>query len=263
MNLSFIGAGNVALSLARSLENAGNSVVEVFSRTPNKAKEFVSYLYNARVQEHLDFSDSKAQVFFLCIPENAYPQVLPELLLPKYATLVLVSGCFSLMEATLLFDPNRESSNAIGVLYPVQRFLPGKAIKWEDLPICVEGLTEEVQMQMAGLAKSISSVLYAVSTEERKKIHLACLMAGTFTQLLWEQAQALLHSIELDQSLIEPLLKSQLAGFLQQQAFSSKLEKQQFADGRLAYEQQTMLEGKEMQEIYQQMLHLIRRNQTP
>jgi pyrroline-5-carboxylate reductase len=69
--ISFIGAGNVTWHIAKALENAGNSVQEVFSREPSKAKEVVSYLYNAKVHEDLDFSDSAATVFFLCVPESA------------------------------------------------------------------------------------------------------------------------------------------------------------------------------------------------
>lgn len=66
MKISFIGAGNVAWHLSQAFENAGNSVQEVFSRDPKKAKELSSFLYNARVQEHLDFSESASEVF-LCV----------------------------------------------------------------------------------------------------------------------------------------------------------------------------------------------------
>jgi 3-hydroxyisobutyrate dehydrogenase-like beta-hydroxyacid dehydrogenase len=40
--ISFIGAGNVTWHIAKALENAGNSVQEVFSREPSKANEVVS-----------------------------------------------------------------------------------------------------------------------------------------------------------------------------------------------------------------------------
>jgi 3-hydroxyisobutyrate dehydrogenase-like beta-hydroxyacid dehydrogenase len=40
MKISFIGAGNVAWHLSQALENAGNSVQEIFSRDPKKAKEY-------------------------------------------------------------------------------------------------------------------------------------------------------------------------------------------------------------------------------
>ena len=39
MEISFIGAGNVAWHLSRALENAGNSVNEIFSRNPENAQE--------------------------------------------------------------------------------------------------------------------------------------------------------------------------------------------------------------------------------
>ena len=135
--ISFIGAGNVTWHIAKALENAGNSVQEVFSREPSKAKDLVSYLYNAKVQEDLDFSESAATVFFLCVPETAYSEVLKELLLPKYATLVLVTGTFSLAEANLLYDPARESTNQMGVFFPVQHLESGRRIKLDNMPICL------------------------------------------------------------------------------------------------------------------------------
>lgn len=129
MNISFIGSGHVAWHLSQALENAGHSVQEVFSRDPAKAKDLVSYLYNAKVQEHLDFSESKSSVFFFCVPELAYPTVLKELILPKYATLLLVSGTVLLSEASIWYDPARESTNQLAIFFPYSIYkAEGKSI---------------------------------------------------------------------------------------------------------------------------------------
>ena len=211
--ISFIGAGNVTWHIAKALENAGNSVQEVFSREPSKAKDLVSYLYNAKVHEDLDFSESAATVFFLCVPESAYPEVLKELLLPKYATLVLVSGTFSLAEANLLYDPARESTNQMGVFFPVQHLEAGRRIKLDQMPICLEVLVEETQNTLVALAKDITDAMYLVNGEERKKIHKAMLLAGVLTQNLWSHAQELLQSIELEPSLLHGLVQQHVQAF--------------------------------------------------
>jgi len=191
MKISFIGAGNVAWHLSQALENAGNSVQEVFSRDPKKAKELGSFLYNARVQEHLDFSESSAEVFFMCIPESAYPQVLPELLLPKYGILVLVSGTAQLAESMLLYDPLRESMNQIGVFFPVQHVLTGRKLNLSNTPICVEVLVEETETILLALAKDVSDSIYLVNGEERKKNPFGDVDGGYFYAATMEPGESI------------------------------------------------------------------------
>jgi hypothetical protein len=256
--ISFIGAGHVAWHLSQALENAGHSVQEVFSRNPAKAKDVVSYLYNAQVQEHLDFSESTSTVFFLCIPESAYSLVLPELLLPKYATLVLVAGTTSLTESLIQYDPLRESTNQLGVFFPVQHLQAERKISLSHTPICLEVLVEETEALLVHLAKDISDSIYLVNGEERKRIHLAMLMAGVFTQQLWLQAQALLESIELDKQLIQGLMQNYTQAFFANQVLASNQELAKLQDTRISLDHQSLLEKPEMREIYRNMVELIR-----
>lgn len=258
MKISFLGAGNVAWHLSQAFENAGNSVQEVFSRDPKKAKELVSYLYNARVQEHLDFSESSSEVFFVCVPESAYAQVLPELILPKYGILVLVSGTAQLAESMLLYDPLRESMNQIGIFFPVQHVLTGRKINLSNTPICVEVLVEETETTLLALAKDVSDVIYTVNSDERKKIHLATLLAGTFTQLLWNQAKELIISIDLEPQLIQGLVENYMKSFFSNHPISFSDEASKLQDGRVMIDQKALMARHEMQEIFKQMVALIK-----
>lgn len=260
IKISFIGAGNVAWHLSQALENAGNSVQEVFSRDPEKARDVVSYLYNARVQEHLDFSESTSTVFFVCVPESAYAQVLPELLLPKYATLILVAGTVSLTEAMIQYDPLRESTNQVGVFFPVQHLQAERKISLSNVPICLESLVEETEATLVHLAKDITKTIYLVNGEERKKIHLAMLMAGLFTQQLWLQAQTLLESIELDKSLIQGVVQNYVQAFFANQTLHADQDIAKLNDSRVVFDQQAFMPRVEMQEIYKNMLALIKSN---
>jgi predicted short-subunit dehydrogenase-like oxidoreductase (DUF2520 family) len=259
MKISFIGAGNVAWNLAPALENAGHSVQEVFSRNPEKAKKLISILYNAQLQEHLDFSESTANIFFVCVPETAYAQVLPELLLPKYATLILVSTSFPLMEAASLYDPNRESTNQIGVFYPIQFFQIDRKINLTKTPICLETNSEETQAILIQLAKDIADLVYLVNSEERKRIHLASLMAGLFTRQLLDQAKDLLGEIELDTSLVSSLVTNQINAYFSGHKPKKESELLQLPNSRLTLDFLDMIKTDEMQEVYKNLVRSIKR----
>lgn len=257
MNISFIGSGHVAWHLTQALENAGHSVQEVFSRDPAKAKDLVSYLYNAKVQEHLDFSESKSTVFFFCVPDNAYSTVLKELILPKYATLLLVSGTVLLAEASIWYDPARESTNQIAIFFPVQHLQSGRKINLGHMPICLEVMVEETEQVLVQLARDITDAMYLVNGEERKKIYLSMLLAGIFTQQLWAEASRLLHSIELDTSLLQGLIQNYVQSYFNNLPVSNQIEANALQDGRLMFEQQGFLSTVELQEVYRNMVQQI------
>ncbi|MFM1914051.1 MAG: hypothetical protein RIR51_1904 [Bacteroidota bacterium] len=258
MEISFIGAGNVAWHLSRALENAGNSVNEIFSRNPENAQELASFLFKADIQEDLDFSNSPSEIFFVCIPELAYSQVLPELILPENSTLVLVTGTYNLSEALFQFDPNRETNVQVGIIYPLHSFVKRKNISLLNVPLFIEASHRDMHGILFTLAKQISNVLYEVSPEERKKIHLASLFSSEFSRFLWEQSKSLLKDLDLDQTLLEPLLKAQIAGFMNDVPQELSALKNHYSDDNLYYQQRIMLEGRELQEIYNQMIQIIR-----
>ena len=70
-NIAIIGSGNVAWHLAPELENAGHRVVEVFSRDPKNGKALIKRLYNAEQNFTTDFSASEAEIFIMCISDDA------------------------------------------------------------------------------------------------------------------------------------------------------------------------------------------------
>ncbi len=261
MKISFIGAGNAAWQLSRSFENAGNSVIEVFSRHATHARDLVQYLYNAHIQEDLDFSESTSSVFFLCIPESAYPQVLHELILPKDATLVLVTGHYSIAEATALYDPAFENNNPIGVLYPVQYLQKGINTKLDDSLICIEGSTPQTEALLSAFGKSLSKVVYAVTEEERRKIHLSALLTGDFTRILWEKAEELMKSIELESNLLQPLIKNHLAHLNQHFPYLNRAEKDFLSQARFVKELESHLKGAEFTEIIEHFAKMIKKGE--
>src|SRR6476620_11256753 len=94
--ITIIGAGNVAWHLSQALEDAGHSIQEVYSRNHSNAKKLCAKLYDAFPSEDLDFSDSKAQVYIIAVPDDAIENVTTELRVPNKSIVVHTSGTKSL-----------------------------------------------------------------------------------------------------------------------------------------------------------------------
>src|SRR5687767_8919901 len=92
MNVSFIGAGNLAWHLAPALDNSDFPVKEVYSRDPKNAEALVERLYESRVQPSLDFSFSSSRIFIIAVADDAIVDVVQEIILPEDAILLHTSG---------------------------------------------------------------------------------------------------------------------------------------------------------------------------
>ncbi|MFC0185286.1 Predicted oxidoreductase, contains short-chain dehydrogenase (SDR) and DUF2520 domains [Pseudarcicella hirudinis] len=207
MKISFIGSGNVAWHLSWALDNAGHAVQEVYSRDIKNAKELARRLYNAKVQKDLNFAESLAEVFFLCVSDDAIEEVLQQLVLPENAKVIHTSGTKSLSVLDKYANVFSDVPVEIGVFYPLQTFSKSFSIDFSQIPICVEAENEIVENLLITLAQDISDVVYEVNSEERKVLHVGAVFACNFTNHLLGLAQEMLKDNDLDFKLLQPLIK--------------------------------------------------------
>jgi predicted short-subunit dehydrogenase-like oxidoreductase (DUF2520 family) len=206
MKISFIGAGNVSWHLSKALENAGHGVEEVFSRNNKNAEELTKHLYNAKVQQNLNFSKSKAQVFFLCVTDDSMIEVVKQLVLPEGSMLIHTSGSKSLGELDELLRINSDVTIKSGVFYPLQTFSKNHSVNFTEVPICIESEEEDVEKVLITLGQDISDVTYMVNSEERRTLHVAAVFACNFTNHLWGIAQEIVKDNDLEFDLLKPLI---------------------------------------------------------
>jgi predicted short-subunit dehydrogenase-like oxidoreductase (DUF2520 family) len=204
LKLALIGSGQVATHLGKALETAGHQITEVFSRSLNHADLLARQLYQASPTTHPDFSHSQAQVFLLCVADDAYAELLPRLVFPKGAIVAHTSGSLPM----LLLAPY---ALKFGVLYPLQTFSRHQALDLAQVPFCIEASDEQVRASLRGLAGDLSRSVYDVSTAERQSLHLAAVFACNFANHLLTIAQQLLAEQELDFALLHPLVRETLA----------------------------------------------------
>lgn len=199
-HISFIGAGNVAWHLAPALENMGHFVNEVYTPDGKSAKKLVGNLYNAKIKQSLDFSDSVSQIFILAVPDDAIQSIAQEIKLPEQSLLVHTSGSKGLdvMEYS--------SAAATGVFYPLQTFSKSKKLNFEEIPFLLESENKEALKILNSLAKSLSKNIQIVSSSQRKQMHLAAVFACNFTNHMMSISDKIMKNAHLDFSLLHPLV---------------------------------------------------------
>lgn len=209
MDVSFIGAGNLAWHLAPALDNAGHVVREVYSRNPRRAEDLTERLYQADVKASLDFSTSKSRLFIIATSDDAIGDVAMSIVLPDNALLIHCSGAQPL---SLLHYAATEHT---GVLYPLQTFSKSKRVDFKTIPLFVECSTEESEKQLLVIARSLSQQVRKTTSEERKALHVAAVFASNFPNHMLAIAKSILKANRLEFDLVKPLIQETMTKALQ------------------------------------------------
>lgn len=208
MNITFIGAGNVAWHLAPALENAGHQVNEVVSRQLSHARQLVSLLYDARPRTNLNLTDSPSELFVLTVPDDALPDVCSRLVLPENAIVVHTSGSRSLDDLNGWMQVYSDVPARTGVFYPLQTFSRSQnPLDFDGIPICIEATDPDTEAKLVTLGQEISSIVYLVNSAERRILHLSAVFACNFTNHLLAVAQNLTEAHDLEFDLLKPLIR--------------------------------------------------------
>ncbi|MBO3698968.1 Rossmann-like and DUF2520 domain-containing protein [Roseivirga sp. E12] len=198
--IAILGTGNVAWHLSRTLENSGHVISHIYDRDIAKAEKFAMDYFNASTGDKLDFSALNASLFIMAISDDSIEEVAQELELPDNSTLVHTSGTVPLNALGYTQTHN------IGVFYPLQTFSKGKDLDFTNIPICIEGESEETIELLRGIANSISHSVHILNSSQRKVIHLSAVFACNFTNHMFTVSKEILASNDLNFELLKPLI---------------------------------------------------------
>lgn len=193
-----IGAGNVAHHLAPALLRAGMNLCQIYSRTLESARDL------GRKTGITYTSDTFAvypdgDIYIFCVSDDALLSVFKSLRINEDALILHTSGSVPLD----IFKPYRQN---YGVLYPLQTFSKTRNLDFGEIPLCIEAPDKEVLKTIGQIADKLSSKVYEISSEKRKKLHLAAVLANNFTNHLYYMAGKLLEKEDLDFNLLRPLI---------------------------------------------------------
>jgi predicted short-subunit dehydrogenase-like oxidoreductase (DUF2520 family) len=197
MNIVCIGSGNVAIHLAKALNIAGHSIIQVWSKTLENAV-LMADQYGASAISDLDQIISHADLYLVAVKDDGI-SAIGNSLKDVSGLVVHTSGAtdLSMLSAT----------GRYGVLYPLQTFSKSRAVDFRKIPLCIEAQAENDLSILKDLAAQISDLIYLVDSKQRRVLHLAAVFACNFTNHLYEIGFEILKDNDLDFSILKPLIE--------------------------------------------------------
>ena len=171
MRVVFVGAGNLATRLSLEMRKSGMSIGQVYSHTSEHAKILADELgcgWTVVPEEIVE--DADLYVFSLkdAVLQDVIARVKPN------------NGLWVHTAGSMPMDVFRGHAHRYGVLYPMQTFSKDCPVDFKEIPVFVEASTPDVLAQTEQLARSVSDRVEEMSTERRRRLHLAAVFACNF-----------------------------------------------------------------------------------
>lgn len=200
MNISIIGAGNLATHLAPALAAAGHTIVGVYSRTMESASVLARNLGNEQLAtDELELL-STADVYIISVKDDAVESIVerwPE----KFRNGIVVHTA-----GTLPMDLISRASAHFGVLYPMQTFSKNKAVDFSKIPIFIEGNDKTTKDVLTTMASSVSETVIELSSKDRKFLHIAAVFSCNFVNHMIALGYEILEQKGIPPTVLLPLI---------------------------------------------------------
>lgn len=193
-----IGAGNVAHHLAPALLKAGLNLCQIYSRSIESARELgkkTGITYTADV--FAVYPDCDVYVF--CVSDDALLPLFKSIRINKEALVLHTSG-------SIPMTVFHSCAKNYGVLYPLQTFSKKRVLNFREIPLCIEASNAFSYEAVSAIARSLSDQVKDISSDKRKKLHLAAVFANNFANHLYGLAGKMLEKEGLDFALLRPLI---------------------------------------------------------
>jgi predicted short-subunit dehydrogenase-like oxidoreductase (DUF2520 family) len=194
LEIVIIGSGNVAQHLIKAFKKSTKiEVVQAFSRN----KETLSHLLSAS-KITSDFSELKeVSLYIIAVSDNAVVEVSSKI---PFTNKVVLHTSGSIAITAL------DSKNIRGAFYPVQTFSKAKNVDFKTIPICIETEQETMYDVLDTVAHSISGIVYKITSEQRKALHVAAVFVNNFVNHLYQIGNEICIENKIDFEILKPLI---------------------------------------------------------
>lgn len=197
MKIVLIGSGNVATVLGRLCQKNGHEVIQVMSRHTDNAKKLAEEL-GCAYDNYDGKTDTTADIYIVSITDGILFDLNKSFSLGDK---LIVHTAGSVTKEVLT-----EISSRYGILYPFQS-LRKEMEHIPEIPLLVDGNTENSLLAIEAFAKTISPVVKRTSDDERIKLHVAGVVVNNFTNHLYMLAEDFCQKENIDFKLLYPLIK--------------------------------------------------------
>ncbi|WP_435131852.1 Rossmann-like and DUF2520 domain-containing protein [Formosa sp. A9] len=194
ISVVLLGAGNVATHLYKAFKSSDSVTV---SQWYNRHLSSIS-TYQNEVAITDTLSELKpADIYIIAVSDDAVAQI-SEALPFKDRLVVHTAGAVSAYDLS--------KNNRRGVLYPLQSFTKDAEMDFKNVPLCLETLDKADFKILKDLAEAIGSPSYKISSEQRKRLHLAAVFANNFTNQLYRITHEITEDNLIDFDILRPLI---------------------------------------------------------
>ncbi|MGJ5640660.1 Rossmann-like and DUF2520 domain-containing protein [Formosa sp. S-31] len=194
ISVVLLGAGNVATHLYKALKASDTiTVTQWYNRN---IKRISTYANEVDITDSLN-DIKEADIYIISVSDDAVAE-LSQSLPFNNRFVVHTSGTVSLYDL--------DKKNRRGVFYPLQTFTQGADLDFSDVPFCLEAIENSDLSLLQSLAAALGSPNYKISTEQRKRLHLAAVFVNNFTNQLYRIGHEISEANLSDFDILKPLI---------------------------------------------------------
>lgn len=177
--IAIVGRGNVASHLFKAFKNK----TEVRLVNPH----------------NFDGMPNNPELILICVSDNVIGEIVSKIS-DKGAIIAHTSGSIPMS----VFENKFKN---YGVLYPLQTFTKNHELRYDNIPVFIEGSSKDVVCKLKETASIFSEDIREADSISRQKLHLASVFACNFTNALACISKDLLADSNIDFSALIPLMK--------------------------------------------------------
>lgn len=197
--IALIGAGNVATHLGKAWQQAGYTVVQVYSRTEQSASELATCLCVPFVTS-LDEVCTDADIYVVAVKDAVLQELIPALVKGREAALFVHTAGSMPMAVWQGVAPRH------GVLYPMQTFSKARKVDFASVSFFVEANHQADKEVLKELAGALSPKVYEATSAQRTYLHMAAVFACNFANHMYTLSAQLLEKNGLPFDAMLPLI---------------------------------------------------------
>lgn len=197
-SIVLIGAGNVGYHLGKRLKFCGLNVMQIFSRSEEKAKR-LSQEVGVPFTTDLSNVITDAGLYIIAVTDDRIAEVASQLKIEK-GLVVHTSGA----TPSTILAPHFQR---FGIFYPLQTFSIAKTVDFERIPICVDANNLSDKGFLLQIGQQLSSKVYEIDDSQRAILHVAAVFVNNFTNYLFQIGYDILQKENLPFDLLRPLIQ--------------------------------------------------------
>lgn len=197
MTVVFIGSGNLATRLSLEMYRTGMNIAQIYSRTKESACQLAGQLNCLWTTDLLEIR-TDADLYIFSLKDTALSDVISQIPANK--------GLWVHTAGSMPMDVFEGYTERYGVLYPLQTFSKGREVSFDEIPFFLEAYRDEDLGILEKVASALTNQVMPLSSEKRKKLHLAAVFACNFTNHMYALAGKILEEEGLSSKILLPLI---------------------------------------------------------